>query len=58
MEASSTDISDAVLMVPNKEIRMSSLNVNLLVDSMSKVQIITIMPVMRIYNYTPLDITL
>jgi hypothetical protein len=35
---------------------MSILNVNLLIDSKSRVQTITIMPMMRIYNYTPLDI--
>lgn len=54
----SGDPSDSVLMVPDREIRMSSLNVNLLVDAVSKVQVITIMPVMRVYNYTPLDIRL
>jgi hypothetical protein len=37
---------------------MSILNVNLLIEPKSRVQTITIMPMMRIYNYTPLDITL
>lgn len=44
------------LVVGDREMRMSILNVNLLIDPYSRVQTITIMPMMRIYNETPLDI--